>query len=54
MVEFGIHDIRIFQPVLGASVWIGGQLVLAALVPVLRGISDAAPRLAARRFALVA
>ena len=53
MVEFGIHDIRIFLPVLGAGVWIGGQLMLAALVP-LRGISDAAPRLAARRFALVA
>ncbi|MGI9602317.1 MAG: hypothetical protein ACR2QE_10560 [Acidimicrobiales bacterium] len=54
MVELGADDIRIFGHLLGASVWIGGQLVLAALVPVLRGISADAPRLAANRFGMVA
>ncbi len=54
MVELGPDDIRIFLHLLGACVWIGGQLVLAALVPVLRDIGDDAPRRAANRFGLVA
>ena len=54
MIELGVDDIRIFLHLLGASVWIGGQIVLGALVPVLRGISPEAPRLAANRFGRVA
>jgi len=54
MIELGADDIRIFLHLLAASVWIGGQIVLAALVPVLRGISPDAPRQAANRFGRVA
>lgn len=46
--------IRLFLHVLAATVWVGGQLTLAALVPVLRRVSPTAPRTAARRFNLVA
>lgn len=46
--------VRLFLHVLAATVWVGGQLTLAALVPVLRQVSPTAPRTAARRFNLVA
>ncbi|MDH3706299.1 MAG: hypothetical protein OES57_09545 [Acidimicrobiia bacterium] len=54
MVEFDADTIRIFLHLLGASVWIGGQIVLAALVPVLRTLGPDAPRAAANRFGRVA
>jgi putative copper export protein len=40
--------------VLSVSVWIGGQIVVAAMVPLLRSLGADAPRLAAQRFARVA
>jgi len=40
--------------VLAATVWVGGQLTLAALVPTLRRIGPEAPRTAARAFNRVA
>jgi putative copper export protein len=40
--------------VLAATVWVGGQLTLAALVPVLRRVGPNAPRVAARRLNVVA
>ncbi|NNE72420.1 MAG: hypothetical protein HKN26_02035 [Acidimicrobiales bacterium] len=46
--------LRIFLHVLGASVWVGGQIVLGALVPTLRGIGGDAPQRAARQFGRVA
>jgi putative copper export protein len=46
--------IRLFLHVLGATVWIGGQLTLAGLVPTLRSFGPDAPRLAARRFNVIA
>jgi putative copper export protein len=46
--------IRVFLHVLAATVWVGGQLTLAGLVPGLRDISPDAPRAVARRFALLA
>lgn len=54
MVEFDADTVRIFLHLLGASVWIGGQIVLAALVPVLRTLGPDAPRVAANRFGTVA
>jgi putative copper export protein len=46
--------IRLFLHVLGATVWVGGQLTLAALVPTLRALGTEIPRAAARRFNQVA
>jgi putative copper export protein len=46
--------IRLFLHVVGAAVWVGGQLTLAGLVPTLRAISPDGPRLAARRFNVLA
>ena len=37
-----------------ATIWVGGQLVLAALVPTLRRVAPEAPRAAARAFNRVA
>jgi putative copper export protein len=46
--------VRLFLHVLGATIWVGGQLTLAALVPVLRRLGAEVPRAAARAFNLVA
>lgn len=44
------ETIRLFLHVLAATVWVGGQLTLAGLVPGLRELSAEAPRAVARRF----
>ncbi len=46
--------IRLFLHVLAATVWVGGQFVLAGLVGTLRRQSPEAPRAAARAFARLA
>ena len=45
---------RLFLHVLAATVWVGGQLTLAGLVPGLRALSPEAPRIVARRFNQIA
>jgi putative copper export protein len=54
MLTVTSDTVRLSLHVLGATVWVGGQLVLAALVPVLRSVSPTAPRAAARQFNRVA
>jgi putative copper export protein len=46
--------VRVFLHVTAATVWVGGQLTLAGLVPGLRSLGPDAPRRVARRFNLIA
>ena len=50
MLSVDASVIRVFLHVLAATVWVGGQLTLAGLVPGLRALSPDAPRTVARRF----
>jgi putative copper export protein len=54
MLTVNADTVRLFLHVLAATVWVGGQLTLAALVPALRRMGPDLPRAAARRFNLVA
>lgn len=45
-----LDTVRISLHILAVCVWVGGQLVLAALVPILREIGGDAPKRAAQRF----
>jgi putative copper export protein len=48
------ETIRLFLHVLAATIWVGGQLTLAGLVPGLRALGPDAPRTVARRFNRIA
>ena len=50
----GVDELRLFVHLLAATIWVGGQLVLAALVPALRAAGPAVPGAAARAFSRVA
>jgi putative copper export protein len=54
MLAVSWDTVRLFLHVLAATIWVGGQLVLAALVPALRGFGATATKAAARRFNQVA
>jgi putative copper export protein len=54
MLTVNFDTVRLFLHVLAATVWVGGQLTLAALVQALRRMGPDVPRAAARRFNLVA
>ena len=54
MLPVELETVRLFLHVLAATVWVGGQLVLAALVPALRSAGTDVPRIAARAFNRVA
>jgi putative copper export protein len=49
-----LETLRLFLHVLAATVWVGGQLTLAALVPALRAAGAEVPKAAARAFNRVA
>lgn len=48
------ESIRLFLHVIGATIWVGGQLVFAALVPVLKKKDAALPKLIAKQFNKIA
>jgi putative copper export protein len=50
MLPVHVTTVRLFVHVLAATVWVGGQLTLAGLLPVLRGLGPEATRAAARQF----
>ncbi len=54
MLGVDLETVRLFLHVLAATVWVGGQITLAALVPALRGAGRDVPRVAARAFNRVA
>jgi putative copper export protein len=54
MLAVNWDAVRLFLHVLAATLWVGGQLTLAALIPVLRRLGAEIPRAAARRFNQVA
>lgn len=54
MIRPDLASLRLFLHVLSASVWVGGQIVLGALVPALRTTSPDSLRTVARAFGRVA
>lgn len=54
MLPITVDGVRLFLHVLAATVWVGGQITLGALVPVLRRAGADVPRLAARTFGRIA
>ncbi|MCY3576192.1 MAG: hypothetical protein OXH53_02650 [bacterium] len=56
MIEanWDLDTFRVFLHILGAAVWVGGQVVVAALVPALRRIGPEATQAAAQQFSRVA
>ena len=54
MLPVSWATIRVFLHVVAATVWVGGQLTLAGLVPGLRSFGADAPRAVARRFNRIA
>ena len=54
MLPVSLDTLRLFLHVLAATVWVGGQLTLAGLVPGLRTLGPDAPRTVARRFNRIA
>jgi putative copper export protein len=54
MLPIDVDSLRLFLHVLAAAIWVGGQITLGGLVPVLRRAGADLPRLAARQFGRVA
>jgi putative copper export protein len=53
-VDHALDVTRLFLHVLAATIWVGGQLTLAALVPALRPLGGEVTRTAARAYRRVA
>jgi putative copper export protein len=54
VLDVEVHHVRLALHVLAACIWVGGQITLAGLVPVLRPFGPEATRGAARRFNVLA
>ena len=54
MTPVDLETLRLFLHVLAATVWVGGQITLAALVPALRAAGTEVPKTAANAFNRIA
>jgi putative copper export protein len=54
VLSFSVEDLRLFLHVLAASIWVGGQITRAGLVPALRTAGADGPKAAAQAFGRVA
>jgi putative copper export protein len=54
MLPLTLESFRLFLHVTAAAVWVGGQLTLLDVLPILRGFGPDAPKTVARRFNLIA
>jgi putative copper export protein len=54
MLPLSLESIRLFLHITAAAIWVGGQLTLLGLLPVLRGFGPDATKLAARKFNVIA
>ncbi len=55
MIPITVDHLRVYLHLLGATVWVGGQIALAGVVPVLRRHADpTVVRAVARRFQMLA
>ena len=54
MLAVSWDTVRLFLHVLTATLWVGGQLTLAGLLPTLRALGMEIPRIVARRFNQIA
>ena len=54
MLSPSVDTLRLFIHVLSAAIWVGGQFVLAGIVPGLRKLGPEATRVAANGFAKIA
>jgi putative copper export protein len=54
MSPVNLETLRLFLHVLAATVWVGGQITLAALVPALRAAGTDVPKAAANAFNRIA
>jgi putative copper export protein len=54
MLSPSADTVRLFLHVLAASIWVGGQIVMAGLVPRLRRVAPESTRVAARAFGSIA
>ena len=52
--NWDLETLRVFLHILGAAVWMGGQVIVAALVPALRRVGPEATQAAAQQFSRVA
>ncbi|QGG95244.1 hypothetical protein [Actinomarinicola tropica] len=54
MLPVTVDTVRLALHILGATVWVGGQITMLYLLPTVRGLDEAAPAVVARRFNQIA
>jgi putative copper export protein len=54
MLDIHVGTVRVFIHVLAATVWVGGQITLAGMVPAMRKLGPDATKAAARAFQRIA